>query len=545
MKNRSIMPKILFVSMLMTGYFLPVFIRAETNNNLDLSQGTFYIRSQTSSGIKLSTEIGISSRLNGSGAFYFEQNEFYGGFDTWLDAHIKGDIGDAFSYSFEIGVGLLSARRPYLGEYQYKVDKNETVTIYGNPLSYFPYSYHGRWDGFIFPLDEMNAGGPSGWPDTSSVGFSLLCEIFGSAFDDTLFWSMGRKKHEWAAMDQGSSLVLNEAAQPFFGFELSFQPFSWFGFSSLTGILEYFNANGIQTSSRTFQNAFSLSLAYFDFANFIHIDFGTSSVWPKRFELGYLFPLIDNMLYQNNIGDFDNIGFFGNLKLKKSGLGFIWGSFFIDEVNFEENFFILDREMYAWQCGLEVLLPGLSFASLDLSYTKIEPYCYTHQKTSVPWYASPMEEAYTNHGYGLGYYLPPNSDEIKLRFQTIPTSGTVVKAQFQMIRHGADYGKRAVDGSSYLSELAEFNRSSDLRLRKFFLHDGAYQWSHIIKGGITHSLRTLPIELSLEAGMVFSYWTDIDGNPNDGFSYPYHIIDTESYPKRTGVIASLGIRIYK
>jgi hypothetical protein len=166
----------------------------------------------------------------------------------------------------------------------------------------------------------MNSGGPNGWPDTPSVGFSLLCEISGSAFDDTLFWSLGRKKREWAAMDQGSSLVLNEAAQPFFGVELSFQPFPWFGFSSLTGMLEYFNANGIQTSSQTFQNAFSLSSVYFDPAKFFHIEFGTSSVWPKRFELGYLFPLTDNMLYQNNIGDFDNIGFFGNIKLKKAAL---------------------------------------------------------------------------------------------------------------------------------------------------------------------------------------------------------------------------------
>jgi hypothetical protein len=201
--------------------------------------------------------------------------------------------------------------------------------------------------------------------------------------------------------------------------------------------------------------------------------------------------------------------------------------------------------MYAWQCGLEVLLPVLSFSSLDLSYTKIEPYCYTHQKTSVPWYAGPMEEAYTNHGYGLGYYLPPNSDEIKLRFQTVPISGTLVKAQFQMIRHGADYGNRAVDGSSYLSELAEMDRSTDPRLRKFFLHDGAYQWLHIIKGGITHSPRKLPIELSVELGMVFSYWTDIDGNPNDGSSHSYHIIDREPYSKRTGVIAGVGVRIFK
>jgi hypothetical protein len=233
MKNWSIMLKMLFVLILMTS-FLPVCVHAETNSGFDLSRGAFFVRNETRNGTKLSTEIGVSSQMSGSGAVYFEQNEFYGGFDTWLDARIRGGVGNAFSYSFEIGVGLLSAKRPYLDKYQYNVSEGETIDIYGGPLSYFPYAYRGRWDGFIFPLDKMNAGGPSGWPDTHSVGFTVLGEISGSAFDDILFWSLGRKRREWAAMIRGSSLVLNEAAQPFFGIELSFQPFPWFGYSSIT-----------------------------------------------------------------------------------------------------------------------------------------------------------------------------------------------------------------------------------------------------------------------------------------------------------------------
>ena len=40
----------------------------------------------------------------------------------------------------------------------------------------------------------------------------------------------------------------------------------------------------------------------------LHFDFGSTVVWPKRFELGYAFPLIDNVIYQNNVGDNDNQG---------------------------------------------------------------------------------------------------------------------------------------------------------------------------------------------------------------------------------------------
>jgi hypothetical protein len=494
-------------------------------------------------GTKFSINIGVHSNFDGSGAVYFENGEVYGGFDEWVNAHINGDIGEYISYSFSIGVSLLAANRPYLGKYQTNVDSQDSFDVYGAPLGYFPYTYRSQWDGFVFPITALNAAGPSGWPDNLSIGFSLLCEISGSAFNDALTWSLGRRNREIAGMVEGGSLVLNKFAQPFFGIELSFSPFPWFGVSSLVGMLEYFDSQGIQESSKTFQNAFSVSMVEFNYLNYFHIDVGATAVWPKRFELGYLFPLLSPLLYQNNIGDFDNIGLFGSVKLQKPGLGFLWASLFIDEINFEKDFFTLDREMYALQAGMRVSLPILAFTSLVISYTKIEPYCYTHHKTNVPWYNAPMEEASMNHGYGLGYYLPPNSDELKVLFQTMLNISTTLNAQFQMIRHGADYGTRAVDGSSYLSELGG-DRSENPMLRKFFLHDGAYQWFYILKAGVKHKLRNLPLELSLESGIVFSYWTDINASPNDGSSHPFQITDNVNYPKRTGIIAHIGIKIF-
>jgi hypothetical protein len=255
-------------------------------------------------------------------------------------------------------------------------------------------------------------------------------------------------------------------------------------------------------------------------------------IWPKRFELGYLFPLTFPLLYQNNIGDFDNLALFGNIKLQYSELGFLWFSLFIDEINFEKDFFHLDRQMYAFQTGLRCLIPFITFASLTASYTKIEPYCYTHQKIKVPWYDNPMEQAYTNHGYGLGYYLPPNSDEIKIVFEAMPTFYTSYNVQFQFIHHGAEYGDHIVDGSSYASELKESDRSADPALRKDFLHDGAYQSLIVIKTGVRHSLKKVPFELLLNIGMVFSYWK------NNGI-----ILDNAQYPSRTGIIAETGARI--
>jgi hypothetical protein len=268
-----------------------------------------------------------------------------------------------------------------------------------------------------------------------------------------------------------------------------------------------------------------------------------------------MLPIINNFFYQNNIGDFDNMAITLNLKAQYPGLGNIWFSFFLDEMTFLSDLRTLDRQMFALQGGINVPLPLLSFSSLKFSYTRINPYTYTHNRNYNPWYDDPMETAYTNNGVNLGYYLPPNSDEILVRFSTMPGRNINTHLQYQLIRHGADFGSSAVDGSNLLSELDPDGRDSNPVLKRFFLHDGAYQWMHVIKVGVEWNLSGLPVHLTFfgEAGAVISYFTNTMGNPsNDGQAYPanngqaydYEIIDTSEYPKSTGIIVKFGFRLY-
>jgi hypothetical protein len=115
-----------------------------------------------------------------------------------------------------------------------------------------------------------------------------------------------------------------------------------------------------------------------------------------------------------------------------------------------------------------------------------------------------------------------------------------------MIRHGADFGPDAVDGSSLLSELDPEGRDgSQPELKRYFLHDGAYQWMHIIKLGAEWSLEKIPLTLFGEAGAVISYFTSIEsGKANSGASYPYSVIDTSIYPKSTAFIVTLGFKVF-
>jgi len=461
---------------------------------------------------------------------------------------LTGDLGKYASYGFGLSGLMMRSPRAVLGQYETTPDPDDTryksFPARSEPLAYFPYTYKKKWEGYIWATTQVDNGGQLSWPENLSIGYSVLPELSGAFLNGHFMYRFSRLDREWAGPVNNSSLILNQSAQPFLAFETVIVPFKWISFSSLTGVLEFCNTHdvGFKDSARIFQNAFSIVMLEINLGKYFKGSFGSTVVWPKRFELGYPFPFIENFLYQNNIGDFDNLALFLNLEGHPAGLGKIWFSVFVDEINPESNFFEKDRMMYAYQAGGSFYFPWLPFASVTLSYTKIEPYNYTHTRTNVPWYADNMMETnYVNFGKPLGYYLPPNSDEILFSIQTIFIPRSMMRLQYQMIRHGADYGDRAVDGSSLWSELKSKDRSS---MMKYFLQDGAYQWMHILKFRVEYSFaeKKLPLKLMGEIGGVYSYFTDTDSQL--GTSGNFSVINTPQYPHSLSLIAFLGVQIF-
>jgi len=524
---------------------------AKPKTGIDWQRGAWY--NETSIGktdAMLSGNIGVGANVEGSGGFYSSFEERHFGAEVWLQVYLNGDIGRNFSYGFSAEGGLMKIPRKYLGEgntYYSGFEphgeyKNDPITVYSEPLTHFPYSYKKRWDGSVFFLDDL---GYESWPNSLAGGYNLLAELTSSFLDNKLILRLGRMSRDWGTGPLGSSLALNQMARPFLGIEGEFAPLSWFSIISLTGVLEYGNTSGIKDSALTNQNVYSATMLQLRYKNYVSFDIIDSVVWPKRFELGYLVPIVSNFFYQNNVGDFDNMALTFNLKFQYPGLGNIWFSLFLDEMRVDTNWWDLDRTMTAAQMGLNIQIPFLAFSSIRLSYTIVNPYCYTHNRNSNPWFDMPMETSYTNNGVGLGYYLPPNSDELLFRFKTMPVKDLVTHLQYQMIRHGANYGSSEVDGSSLLSELDTDRRGSNPILKRFFLNDGAYQWMHIIKAGVEWNLPKLPVALYGEAGVVISYFTNIEEDANvTGSAHPYFVIDTPEYPKSTGIIFKIGVKIY-
>lgn len=540
--------------------------------------------------VSLNYYLGFEATYSGGVYSKSDYNSF--GMDNIFKIAFDGDIGEKLSYRIKGDLDLSKIPLKEVGKYfigypwydgdvqafldgvlkegDEKYDVSSKARYIRKYLinSYLPYSYKKPWSGQFYYLSNMNASGLEGWATQIGIGFTVDGEIRGTLLNDKIMLGIGRVDREVAAMDNGSSLVLNSHAYPFMAADVQFKIFDFLKFYSLTGILEYpnqdyinaealskFGENGNNDDSFYFQNAFSLNMVELDYKG-LHVDFGGTAVFPKRFELGYVFPLVSYVEYQNHIGDCDNLSLFGDLKYTWAGIASLWGSLYLDELNgLNNNPFTSTRAMFAIQGGVKYIIPDIPFANVSFRYTRIEPYCYTHHSINyTPWYSHYICENYSNNGESLGYYLPPNSDEFLLSFKMKPSANVSWGASYQLIRHGADYGSQQVPGSNIYSELSNLNRS---QLKKYFLHDGAYNWNHIVSAGGRITLNTkFPVSFYGNLGVLYSYFTVINyddydrsvygnnGNcKNASFKTPYKIADTDEYPNLFGGVVTVGASV--
>lgn len=543
--------------------------------------GTIYFEDNDWTSVPMTFQINYGLETNVSAGFYNKSDYNSKGFDFMPTFGFSGDIGKNFGYNIQ---GVIDVSKMPLhedGKYNVGLNWFGYIGSDGNPVAarsqvreikaysnnnYLPYSYLKPWGGQFYYLSNMSASGLEGWAHELGVTGNIFAELHASLLDDKINVGLGRIYREWAAMDKRSSLVLNGTAMPFFGVDLTVELLPFITYSSLTGTLEYPNRDDIFDGSlpgndaddaSLWQNAFSINMVELNIKGF-HVDFGSSVIWPKRFELGYLFPLTNYVEYQNHIGDYDNLGLFGDMKYTKEGLGSVWGSLYLDEINgMNNNPLKYTRAMFAIQAGAKAVIPAIPFGSVALRYTKVEPYCYTHHSVNyLPYYDDYVCMNYTNNGINLGSYLPPNSDEILIRFDAKPIAGLSTSLSYQLIRHGADYGSQQVRGSSIYSELDKENRSD---FEKNFLHDGAYNWIHILSLNGSYATRQtkLPFKVDVTLGGVISYYTAIDGSEYKGpgtwydgasgnygnCNGEYKMIDTDEYPFRFGPVISVGVTI--
>jgi len=360
---------------------------------------------------------------------------------------------------------------------------------------------------------NINPKAYAGWPDEPAFSYGLEAELNGAFFNRHLLLRLGRVRRGWGGDFGETSLFINAHTRPFSALEGTILPLSWLNISFLGGALERFNENNQWPNNEPFINMLSAAQIELNPSMYINLNIGGAAVLLKQL----------------------NTAFFTGLKLRVPGLFTLWGSIFIDPLNPSSvDFFSMNGNSYAYQAGLKTVIHWLSLASFTISYTKIEPYCYTGERNSP-------DSAFISGGESLGYYLPPNSDELLLRFEY--TLFTVIKTyvQFQMIRHGVDYGYGAVGGSSLYDTLADDYFTSH------FLKDGVYQWDNIIKLGGSCNLKTVggsargvPLSIYAETGLAVTNFTNTDAG-NEASHDPS---SNSVYQSGTYFIFSIGFRLF-
>ena len=436
--------------------------------------------------------------------------------EYWADAYIKGDITDYFSYNFNVGGSLMDL-------------------AYN---AFAPNTYLKSWDGCQFVLEDIYVY--DDFVEILAGGLRMLPELVFSAFENKVQVKFSRTRRDWG---YGSgSLILSETACPFLAIETTLNPVSWLTTNFITGTLEYNIINDLKKSAWQFQNMYSALSGELKFNNFYCGATG-SVVFPKRIELGYMDPFMLPFLYQNMIGDFDNVqlGLFTGYNIPN--IVHIYASLFTDELNVQvSDFFNKDRNMYAFQVGAKSPLPFWS-SIFTFQYTKIEPYMYTHPLTEVPWYDKPMDTTYVNHGQPLGYFLNPNSDEFKIQLETKPLWYLSANACYTLVRHGATTGSEKVDGSSFYDPLKygeNYNNAQEGDLYwKDFLHDGVYEWINSIALGAELDCRYWDVPITIGLIYTFSYTHHTIGT-KEGF----HNINDEEYSNKAGNYLTLSVKVY-
>ncbi len=370
-----------------------------------------------------------------------------------------------------------------------------------NPEAFAPYDFSKTWDRFHMLAEIRNT-------DVQGSLFSMVLgtDLAFSFLDDDLILRFSRFRRDWGYGN--GNLSLSETARPFLAIEASARLAPWLNVAHLTGTLAWAGneAGGARTrdpvvpDERGVTHFKSFALQTFELfpLDWLYLYATGSVVYAKYFELGYLSPLLYNIIYQNVIGDLDNAGVEIGGALAIAPFLRLHGALFVDEMEITtlELIFTRPRNMFAYQLGAQGDLPFLPLTTLQFQYTKIEPFVYSHYDTGYPNFFALVDTTYTNDGENLGFRLPPNSDEFLVRVESLGLPGLRAGLEWRLIRHGTNdpdlVGDLAIFGDVAIEmDYRRLNAYPDKR----FLLDGFYDWNNLIRIDADYRFDELPLSI--------------------------------------------------
>lgn len=431
-----------------------------------------------------SRQVEVGAFITSDWAFDVSDLEHYDSRNA-VEAYANGGAGDILSFNMDAGI-----RADKLSTYAWAPLNDE---------GWSPYLFSIPGEGAYYTYGN-GTGNNVGYPDAENDevwmnGFHTTPEVTLMLFDQDLMLRWGMIDRDWGPAS--GNLVISEQARNFDAVEMHWDVAEWAHFSYLTGTLTDTD------DSDTHQNMLTTKRVDIDLPTGLSVGLHETVLWPKRFELGYLNPFMISTLYQNILGDYDNMFAGGDFSWNIAESGRVYGTFMVDEMN-DHNPLLWTtnpRNIFSYQGGLEYSSDLLPFLQIRLQYTKLEPFFYSHYAQYYPTYAEDrddsenlMDTSYMNKGENLGYYLRPNSDEFKLEVSAMLSPRVSVDTRYMYIRHSDQYGSEMEDNDGYsgIDELA----SKDFL---GFLTEKA----HIIDTEVSWEIPETPISIS--AGYIFCY----------------------------------------
>lgn len=411
--------------------------------------------------------------------------------DSAFRPYLRGDLGPWLSY-----LGILG----------FTLDRVSTE-------AFAPYAFTKEWDSIHISFGTPRySEGDLAYP---TISYDLETEIAAELLGTDVRVSLARQRREWGIGE--GSLTLGGSARPFVGVETHAKLAPWVTDHFLVGSLSnrQNEPTGIGIGKETdedtsYQKMFALQrLELFPFP-WLYLSATSTIVGAKRFELTYLSPLLFGVLSQNLLANLDNAGVGVDAAFTVAPFGKAYVSFYADEMELTNlsELFTRPRNMFALQGGLELAVPGLPFTCLTLQYTKIEPFTYAHPPTSYPDYRLRVDTAYTHDGENLAYPLWPNSDEFLVKLGGVPFPRLRIGAEYRFIRHGdnpgMDPGDLAILGrpDGYLDYTVPLDDYPD----KDFLHDGLYDYNHIVTLSGDYAIPNTPVTVGLSYTFSYTSW---------------------------------------
>lgn len=181
-----------------------------------------------------------------------------------------------------------------------------------------------------------------------------------------------------------------------------------------------------------FLSSHSLDIRPLSWLSFSIID---TMIYGGRFEPMYLIPFSAFFLGQS-IYDFPDNSLIGLSTTIKPVKGLrLAAAFYADDLGFNEIVKFKDAKWrMSGETGISYTMPYSHwFSFVDLTYTFVLPYAYTHHDHHDP--SARNYQNYTHRGRILGNNLDPNSDRIQLRLKFRPLYGLDVNFSNTFIRH--------------------------------------------------------------------------------------------------------------